>query len=849
MRKLMLAVAAVAAVLGGCAATDALPSGYVEAEYFDSAKGSILLDFVPNRTDRIEVDFALNELPSATVGVFCSRTSTGDADKSTRMMVCVPSNPHVLSSTYGSGDAKRGVTELTVHNRVKFVYDGTAQQVYLNGETEAMFNTQATFTPKAKLRLFATGTESASANEADLRLYSFKVFAEDGTCRLHLVPCASLPAGETTKVEVGLYDLIAEKFYAGGSKSSVGKLLFVPDEYEELDYIESTGQEHTYLPFQPDMKDSVRAKVSFTAVEETAAAGVFCSRVDANTKGSRYMCTLTSKTLRMVYADNETFIWDHTWENGEAHELEMNGSARTFSVDGTVLNTFSKGASGAAGSYLYLFALRTNNKAASWAKMRLYSYELTSKDGECREKLVPVKKKDGGEVGLYGLKQRTFYGNMGGKGAFLAGSTVCNRWLDEPSIERMSWTTEERPPKVILGRPWKGVVSCDKTDADLLAMVLGEHEIVFTVPSGEGYAALEKRIKVTVTEPVIPAVDPGEVLVEMNKMDGVVTGVSLRFPAANVDRECQLVRGRRDKGVNLGDWTNRQVVASIPAGATEAEVEFAEPMSEGGFRVALVVPMTAKSYVSEGLVAQYDGIENGGIGRHLPRFSAWRNLRSRIGTSDIQTLYSDDFEDDAFSLGLASHKTEAEDILSPAQSGSVMTMEANAIPANYSSLTTIGVFLAVPARGGFGWVGKDRSGAIAVRRFLSGKWTYNTYTLGTITTLDKLVADGNPYRTYTARIDPAKSAVDLDGEAMKATSWTYTSDNTVTSRGIVLGSTTAGAKIRSIRIYDRELTQEEEARNRAVDAIRFEGAAPLPSNCAVSSYQPVKRYGLIIVVE
>ena len=166
------------------------------------------------------------------------------------MMVSVTSSdPYVLSNTHGSYNMK-GLTGLVVNNRVKFVYDGAAQQVYLNGETEAMLNTTATFTPTAKLRLFALGNESKSANESDLRLYSFKVLAEDGTCRLHLVPCAYMPAGGTTKV--GLYDLIAEKFYAGGSNSSIGKLLFVPDEYEELDYIQSTGQEHTYLSFYPN---------------------------------------------------------------------------------------------------------------------------------------------------------------------------------------------------------------------------------------------------------------------------------------------------------------------------------------------------------------------------------------------------------------------------------------------------------------------------------------------------------------------------------------------------------------------------------------------------------------------
>ena len=844
-RTFLLAVAACAAVLGAKAAPDALPSGYVEAEYFDSGNGSILLDLVPNRTDRLEADFEFNALPARTVvGVFCSRDASNTA--STRMIVSTTaSEVPLLNNTYGNTQLQ-GVTGMAVHNRMKLVYDGSAKEVYLNGETEAMFNTSETFTPKAKLRIFAIGNESQSANESDMRLYSFKVFAADGSRRLDLVPCMEWPTGGTPRP--GLYDLIGEKFYAGGSNAKA-KLLVVPPEYEELDYVQSQGNEFTTFTSNFYMEDTIRATVSFVDVRSGVTEGIFSSRDNNNTESTRYMCFLQGKTLKMAYGVNAVYSWGTEVQSGDKHEVEMNGSTGTFSIDRQVCKTFPTTYTGLAGSYGWIFGLRTGGSLGSAAKMKLYSFEWIKASGECQDKLIPARKKDTQEIGLYGLMTRTFYKNKGSTGsAFLAGSTVCNRWLEEPSLERTTWTTEERPPKVNLGRPRCGIVSCDKTEADLLALEPGDHEVVFTVAADEGYAALEKRIAVTVSAPTVPTVEPGELTVEMIKEERVATGARLQFPAANVDRECYVVWGRRDRGVDLGGWTNRQVVATVPAGATAAEITLPEPLSEGGFRVALAVPATAKSYVQGGLVAQYDGIENGGLGRHLERYSSWRNLRSRLTTSDIPTLYNDGFEDTAFVLGRTERRTEATDVLSVAQSGSTMTLELNAIPDRYSSLNTAALFLNVPARGGFGWA-VDRQGPIATRRFASNMWYYRSYTIGTTNTLSALVAGGNPYHTYTARLAPDSNSVNLDGAAMSLSGWNFSADSTSTDCGIKLGITSVGAKIRSLRIYDRNLSPEEETHNRAVDAVRFEGAAPLASDCVVSAYQrPVMR-GLVIVIQ
>ena len=57
---------------------------------------------------------------------------------------------------------------------------------------------------------------------------------------------------------------------------------------------------------------------------------------------------------------------------------------------------------------------------------------------------------------------------------------------------------------------------------------------------------------------------------------------------------------------------------------------------------------SAKAYVQKGLVAQWDGIENAGLGKHVQSSSIWKDL---VGGKDAKLSDGAHFEKDSLSLG------------------------------------------------------------------------------------------------------------------------------------------------------------------------------------------------------
>ena len=802
-----------------------LPPGYQEAEFLQVFARCLQLDLVPNRTDRIEMDFAFTRFPderSTPAGIFCARDGQGTA--ATRLMF--QRGDGVLTASYGS-DYVSSVYSPQLLERLKTVFDGKKRQVLVNGETILSFANEETadFTPTARLNLFALGNEVKPDLASELRLYDFEITDEVGVIRARLVPCY-----ETETGRAGAYDLVGRKFYP--VTDAAAPSLTLPSEYEELEYIESTGDEYIDLGLKPNGLQTIEARISFADVTR-GAQGVFCSRKDSINM-DRIMCVLyDGGTMRQFYQSAEC-LSGVIWKADDVHTVRMEGRTGEFSVDGIVEHSFTPLGFGCE-QELRLFALNSG----AGAKMRLYSFLFLNENYLYRDKLYPAKRLSDGELGLYCANRHMFFTNMSGKGGFRAGPKTKNRWLEVPSISKMSWTTEERPGVLSFGRAMAGEVVCDKTAADILSMRGGEHEIVFSVQADDVHTALERRIVVTVSEHVVPTVDPGELTVRPIKVAGAVIGARLTFPAANVARECWAVWDGRDVGPDPAAWANRRRIATVAAGATSAEVTFPEPLESGGFRIVLAVPLTAGDYVQEGLVVQFDGIENAGPGRHLPSIAAWRNLKARTDTTDAPTHYGDVFEDDAINLGLAAHTTLST-VLPNGMSGP-LTIEVNAKPQRIPQLKTLALIASISGRGGFGWSGPERSGCITTWRVdTSSRQIYQTFETAEFKTLSDLIGDENPYRTFSALLGPADESVDLNGKAMSPSSFRFTSDILPSEAALTLGSETAGAKLRSVRIYDRELTADEKAKNLLVDAVRFDGGAPLASRSVVSVYKDAK---------
>ena len=202
--------------------------------------------------------------------------------------------------------------------------------------------------------------------------------------------------------------------------------------------------------------------------------------------------------------------------------------------------------------------------------------------------------------------------------------------------------------------------------------------------------------------------------------------------------------------------------------------------------------LSAKSYIQDGLIAMWDGIENDGFGVHNPNATVWKDLigTRHLGASQIS------FEDDCavfngneiFESGGTFSMTLAEVVFYSTSGGIV-----------YMTNTTTGNRI---------WANGDHIGinyyydGTAIRHDWSGKKTS--------------VSTGNP---GGASVSAAHTFV--NGKAPTLDSNVPSPYGSVYTGGARMGAASFVGKIYCVRQYNRALTADEIAINHAIDKARF----------------------------
>ncbi len=240
--------------------------------------------------------------------------------------------------------------------------------------------------------------------------------------------------------------------------------------------------------------------------------------------------------------------------------------------------------------------------------------------------------------------------------------------------------------------------------------------------------------------------------------------------------------------------------------------------------IADALPATA--YVRDGLVVQYDGLENAGPGVHADDITAWKDL---TGNGHDLPLNEGDAVGSNFVNVVRGSRTASNDVFS---AYSPITIEFNARPTAMNAAGNWSANLVgIPHIGYLGWDG--RKGAIFVMRPHSATATvtnYRSYDSG-YTMLANILSAG-VFQTYSAtpgygNENAADSPVYVNGAKVARTSgvnWNSDANSRSASLKVSVGSSSTASDIRSVRIYNRQLTAEERAVNTAVDKVRFEGA-------------------------
>ena len=237
--------------------------------------------------------------------------------------------------------------------------------------------------------------------------------------------------------------------------------------------------------------------------------------------------------------------------------------------------------------------------------------------------------------------------------------------------------------------------------------------------------------------------------------------------------------------------------------------------------LADVLPATA--YVQDGLVVQYDGIDNAGPGLHANDITAWKDL---TGNGHDLPLKADDVVA-ADRVSISQSTRTATNAVFNAYTR--VTFEFNARPtAMIAAGTWDSPLVTIPYIGCFGW--DARKGAITVRRpqtATATAYNYRTYIPGTAT-LANLISAGT-FKTYAACPSYGKKggsddSVYVDGaKVTKNGSLDWDGGTRSTNLTLTVGNANVASDVRAIRIYNRVLTATEAAINAAVDKARFDG--------------------------
>lgn len=218
---------------------------------------------------------------------------------------------------------------------------------------------------------------------------------------------------------------------------------------------------------------------------------------------------------------------------------------------------------------------------------------------------------------------------------------------------------------------------------------------------------------------------------------------------------------------------------------------------------------TSLSYDQKGLIAQWDGIDNAGRGVHDPNAAYPVELVTNLTQALTGTIPAHDFW---FELGSGSLSFVASNVCAAINAGHA-TIEI-CISKNDGSVVNNGGVVAFGAMTRGFWVWQSS--------YLLGNYSYHATVSGQYASIN-YNDDGVKTVYFALGSSTAASSYGVNGSKKSGiTRWSIDMDEGDTCQiGVLPNYNKANAKVFAIRVYDRILSADELAANRAIDYERF----------------------------
>ena len=408
---------------------------------------------------------------------------------------------------------------------------------------------------------------------------------------------------------------------------------------------------------------------------------------------------------------------------------------------------------------------------------------------------------------------------------------AANGWVEKPSVSVSRWERRDGTPGTIApGRAvFGGTPTCNYTDAQLAALTKGTYAVVFTVPGTDNYDALEYVVNVTVTETFRTSVSA----------DGATADV--QFSYSDKPRKLYLVYGFGDGAGETSKWDHVVCVGDVAPGVTAwSGIELPETIGyeHPNYRFLVSGDFGSASYEMDGLMAQWDAVENAGRGVHAAAPATWTELVKDVSATWEGTPV---FGTDAVTLDGASFQTTLAGA-ADAINARALTVQVMMRPDASKWQIYQGVFQFGPGSDNrslildtrhqtevgqgiysFGGLQYREGGWHGRSAVLASNWYAGTNVMVTVT-----VDATGAHLWFDDATQPVFTTV---GGGKEATSDLFTF-------GRYIGNKAYPMDVHAIRVYNRTLSADEIAANYKVDADRF-GVRFAETSALLTAAKPV----------
>ena len=221
-----------------------------------------------------------------------------------------------------------------------------------------------------------------------------------------------------------MFDLVENKFYTnqGTEPFLKGPEKMLPSDYQQLEYIESNGNQYIDTGFIPTRTTKIEDVVSHMVSSATAtlfgASGAESNRFQCyhgNPNDPRIVARMFSQAAYVTIT-----VTDFT----KKYTIIMDAIDKIFEVKGIGKKTLTDGGGALFDYSIALFGNNMMGSIATQSAHRRYSFKVWD-DGVLKRNMIPCYRKSDDAIGMYDLIEGVFYENKGTE-PFIPGDVITN---------------------------------------------------------------------------------------------------------------------------------------------------------------------------------------------------------------------------------------------------------------------------------------------------------------------------------------------------------------------------------------------------------------------------------------